>query len=64
MEYLNSINPNIQFTYKYSSDCIEFLDVLVKREGQSLTTDLFVKETLAFNFKLANGEFRQGFQKS
>ena len=50
MEYLNSINPNIQFTYKYSSECIEFLDVLVKREGQSLTTDLFVKETDAHQF--------------
>ena len=50
MAYLNSIDPNIKFTYKYSEQCIEFLDVLVKREGSTLSTDLFVKETDAHQF--------------
>lgn len=43
IEYLNSINPSIQFTYKYSRDTIYVLDVLVYKEGKSLKTDLFVK---------------------
>lgn len=43
--YLNSIHTSIKFTYKYSHERIEFLDVMVIREGNSLITDLFVKET-------------------
>ena len=39
MEYLNSVHPNIKFTYKYSYDSIEFLDVMVKRDGDNLSTD-------------------------
>ena len=50
MEYLNSINPNIKFTYKFSKDSIEFLDVMVKKDGSKLSTDLFVKETDAHQF--------------
>ncbi len=45
MAHLNSLDPNIKFTYKYSRDCVEFLDVLVKRDGDKLSTDLYVKET-------------------
>ena len=45
LSYLNSLHPSIKFTYKYSLDSIEFLDVLVKKEGNTLVTDLFVKET-------------------
>ena len=50
MEYLNSIDPNIQFTFKYSRECVEFLDVLVKRDGDKLSTDLYVKETDSHQF--------------
>ena len=45
ISYLNSIHPTIKFTHKYSRDSIEFLDVLVIREGEGIRTDLFVKET-------------------
>ena len=50
MEYLNSIDPNIKFTFKYSKDCIEFLDVLVISDGHVLSTDLFYKETDSHQF--------------
>ena len=50
MEYLNSIDPNIKFTHKCSDECIEFLDVLVKKDGNVLFTDLFVKETDSHQF--------------
>ena len=50
IEYLNSIHPTIKFTYKYSRKSIEFLDVLVTREGNELFTDLFVKETDTHQF--------------
>ena len=43
--YLNDLHPTIKFTYKYSRDSIEFLDVLVIRDGAGICTDLFVKET-------------------
>ena len=46
IDYLNEIHPTIKFTYKYSRDSIEFLDVMViKEEGGGLKTDLFVKDT-------------------
>ena len=45
INYLNDLHPTIKFTYKYSKDSIEFLDVLVIREGTGIKTDLFVKET-------------------
>ena len=50
MEYLNSIDANIQFTHKCSNECIEFLDVLVKKDGNVLSTDLYVKETDSHQF--------------
>ena len=50
MEHLNSIHPDIKFTYKYSTQCVEFLDVLVRRDGVNLSTDLYVKETDAHQF--------------
>ena len=50
MAYLNSLDPNIQFTFKYSKDSIEFLDVLVKRDGDQVSTNLYVKETDAHQF--------------
>ena len=45
MTYLNSVHPTIKFTEKHSHHSIEFLDVLLTREGNRLKTDLFVKET-------------------
>ena len=45
IDYLNSINPSIQFTSKYSLNSIEFLDVWVTKVGNGLKTSLFVKET-------------------
>ena len=45
LTYLNSIHPSIKFTFKYSHDSIEFLDVQVSKEGKGIRTDLFVKET-------------------
>ena len=45
IEYLNNLHPTIKFTYKYSRESIEFLDVMVIREGDSIRTDLYVKET-------------------
>ena len=50
IEYLNGIHPSIQFTFKYSKESIEFLDVLVLKEGDRLSTDLFVKETDTHQF--------------
>ena len=50
IEYLNSISPHIKFTFKYSRESIEFLDVLVIKEGNSVHTDLFVKETDTHQF--------------
>ena len=50
IEYLNSIHPSIKFTSKFSRESIEFLDVLVIREGQDIQTDLFVKETDTHQF--------------
>ena len=50
MEYLNSIHPNIKFTYKISTECVEFLDVLVRRDGDTLSTDLYVKDTDTHQF--------------
>ena len=43
--YLNNLHPTIKFTYKYSRESIEFLDVLVIRDGSGISTDLFVKDT-------------------
>ena len=45
VDYLNSIHPTLKFTTKYSRNQIEFLDVMVFKEGCSIRTDLFVKET-------------------
>ena len=38
INYLNSLHPTLKFTYKYSRECIEFLDVLVIREGAGIKT--------------------------
>ena len=43
--YLNGIHPTLKFTSKSSREHIEFLDVLVTRDGVRTKTDLFVKST-------------------
>ena len=43
--YLNDIHPTLKFTFKYSKTQTEFLDVNVIKEGNSLKTDLFIKDT-------------------
>ena len=45
MSYLNSIHPTLKFTYKYSKTETEFLDVNVIKKGNSITADLYIKET-------------------
>ena len=42
---LNSINPSIQFTMEYSKDQIPFLDILIKRNENSIWIDLYHKPT-------------------
>ncbi|XP_069486076.1 uncharacterized protein [Ambystoma mexicanum] len=44
-EYLNSIDPRIQFTSEISKDMITFLDVLIKKGNSSYSTTLFRKTT-------------------
>ena len=42
---LNSCHPTIKFTYEYSSNKINFLDVVVMRHGDKIVTDLYAKPT-------------------
>ena len=41
--FLNSINPTLKFTKNISRTQIEFLDVMVIRDGNKILTDLYVK---------------------
>ena len=40
---LNSINPSIQFTMDYSKDQIPFLDILIRRNKNGISMDLYHK---------------------
>ena len=42
---LNVFHPNLKFTYEYSTDRINFLDVIVKKEKDKFLTDLYCKAT-------------------
>ena len=42
---LNSINPSIKFTMEYSKDQIPCLDILIKRNKNSIWMDLYHKPT-------------------
>ena len=42
---LNSINPSIQFTVEHSKSELPFLDILVKKIGKRISTDIFYKNT-------------------
>ena len=45
LDHLNAAHPTIKFTANYSRPEINFLDVKVKRVGNRLATDLYVKPT-------------------
>ena len=45
LQKLNSTHPSMKFTWKYSSETIDFLDVQVSLSEGSLITDLYVKPT-------------------
>ncbi len=46
LTHLNSSHPTIKFTYEYSTNTINFLDVQVTKNEQGfLTTDLYTKPT-------------------
>ena len=42
---LNSINSSIQFPMEYSKDQIPFLDILIKRNENGISMDLYYKST-------------------
>ena len=42
---LNVFHPNLKFTFEYSTDRINFLDVIVKKEKDKFVTDLSCKAT-------------------
>ena len=42
---LNEFNPSLKFTYKYSTQRINFLDVIESKEGNEFVTDLYCKAT-------------------
>ena len=44
-ELLNSLNPSIHFTFNWSLHEIPFLDVLVKKTDEYLSTDIYYKPT-------------------
>lgn len=50
LERLNSFHSNLKFTHEHSCVSINFLDVLVKIEGDSFVTDLFCKPTDGHQF--------------
>ena len=42
---LNEFHPNLKFTYEYSTERSNFLDVIVKKEKDQVVTDLYCKAT-------------------
>ena len=38
-------HPNLKFTYEYSTDGMNFLDVILKKEKDEFVTDLYCKAT-------------------
>ena len=45
LSILNSINPSIQFTMRYSKDAIPFLDILIKLNNDQIWMDIYYKPT-------------------
>ena len=52
MTLMNSFHKTIKFTEEHSREEIIFLDTYVKRDGDSLYTDLHVKETATHSYLL------------
>ena len=50
LKHLNSVHPTLKFTADYSTEQINFLDVNVRRVGNKLATDLYVKPTDTHQF--------------
>ena len=42
---LNSLDPNIQFTIEQSTKQLAFLDLLIKKDNDRLSTDIYYKAT-------------------
>jgi len=51
---MNQAHPTIKFTSDYSKHAINFLDVQVKRKGNRLVTDLYIKPTDIHQYLEAN----------
>ncbi len=45
LDMLNNLDSNIKFTIEIGKDGLPFLDIMVKRDGTRITTDLFYKPT-------------------
>ena len=45
VEWLNTLNPNLKFTFEWSDEKISYLDVTLVMEGGKLETDRHVKPT-------------------
>ena len=52
MTLMNSFHKTIKFSEEHSREEIIFLDTYVKRDGNSLYTDLYVKETATHSYLL------------
>ena len=50
IEYLNSCDPNIQFTHEISQESISFLDTKISIHANKIKTDLFCKPTDSKNY--------------
>ncbi len=44
-DMINDLDPNIKFTIGKNNSQIAFLDILVKKSGNSLNTDIYYKPT-------------------
>ena len=44
-KYLNSVDPNIKFTFEYSKESAVFLDIMTKKHGNQIHTELYTKPT-------------------
>ena len=55
ISFINSFNPNLQFTYEYSSESVHFLDVSISTDIHGhLATDLYTKPTDTHQYLMSN----------
>ena len=47
---LNEFHPNLKFTYEYSTERINFLDIFVKKEKDEFGTGLYCKATYCHQY--------------